>query len=74
MKTTKTKPNDYVKMLKLVQANIGERTIDVIETYVKLHKVAIHRAGKVLWQLVDDGEITVATAESGRTYITRVGG
>lgn len=57
MRTTRTKLTDYTKMLALVKSYIGKPAISAIDAFAENRRIVHHRAGKVFWSLVDDGQI-----------------
>jgi hypothetical protein len=69
MRTTCTKRTDYEQMLKLAKSNIGKKAIEVIEMFAAKRKIVSHRAGKVFWSLVDDGEIGCKPDQNGYEII-----
>jgi len=69
MRTTHTKQTDYPSMLRLAKSNIGSRAIDVIDAFAKKKGVVSHRAGKVFWALVDEGQI-VCTYVNGIAWVS----
>lgn len=57
MRSTHTKPTDYDKMIKHVKSYIGKPTVIAIDAFAAKRKIVGHRAAKVFWNLVDDGQI-----------------
>ena len=72
MRTTLTRPTDYKHMIKIASEYPDSRAIDVIELFSVMRKVALHRAGKVFWQLCDEGKIICEKDLGGYECIKQV--
>ena len=60
---------DYRELPKFAEQFKGKTTTECIEAYSKKRKIVEHRAGKVFWNLADDGIIRVEAVGGGQNLI-----
>lgn len=65
MRSTHTKSTDYDKMLVFASSYVGRPAICAIDDFAAKRRIVSHRAGKVFWNLVDDGKITCERRNDG---------
>jgi len=67
MRTTHVKPADYQKMIKYAEDKVGTGTGEIVFGYEE--KFRCSKAGKVFWDLVDDGVFCVKKDEITSLWI-----
>ena len=71
-RTTRTKSTDYTQMAKHAKDYIGRPAFRAIGDFAAKRQIANHRAGKVFWGLVDDGEIVCSRRRDGIEMVEAV--